>query len=244
MRIGSDRAQRVPRNVRNQMNGIAFLRSLVDEEAKIAFLDPQYRGVLDKMAYGNEGARQKGRAALPQMDDDTIAFFVEEIERILKPSGYLYLWLDKFSIASSHHLRYFVRTRFQTVDLIAWNKTRIGLGRRARCQTEFLLVAQKPPVQASRTWLDHSIGDAWAEQSDPSIHAHAKPTVLTERLIRATTKRGDLVIDPCAGGYGVLEITRRIGRDFAGCDLKSEGEPVMQKEHQHDKPKRNGKRLV
>lgn len=243
MRIGSDRSVRVQRNVRNQMSGVAFLRSLRDEEAKIAFCDPQYRGILDQMAYGNEGARQKGRAALPQMDDDTIAFFVEEIERVLKPSGYLFLWLDKFSIASAHHLRFFVRTKFQTVDLITWNKMRIGLGKRARCQTEFLLVAQKKPIQASRTWLDHSIGDSWAEQSDPTIHPHAKPTVLTERLIRSTTKRGDLVIDPCAGGYGVLEVCRRTGRDFAGCDLKSEGEPVMKKEHQHDNNKRERKRL-
>lgn len=230
MRIGSSRTMRVPRNVRNKMNGVDFLRSLIDDEAALAFCDPQYRGLLDHMAYGNEGAKQKGRASLPQMDDDTISFFVEEIERILKPSGYLMLWLDKFSIASSHHLRYFMRTHFQTVDLVTWNKMRPGLGRRMRCQTEFLLIAQKRPIQASRTWTDHSLVDSWAEQSDPSIHPHAKPTVLTERLIRATTKRGDLVIDPCAGGYGVLEACRRTARDFAGCDIKTEGESAIMPE--------------
>lgn len=230
MRIGSERTSRVSRNVRNKMNGIDFLRSLIDEEAALAVFDPQYRGLLDKLAYGNEGERQKGRAALPQMDDDTISFFVEEIERVLKPSGYLLLWLDKFSVASAHHLRYFVRTEFQTVDLVCWNKMRIGMGRRMRCQTEFLLIAQKRPINASRTWSDHSLSDSWAEQSDPSIHPHAKPTVLTERLIRATTKRGDLVIDPCAGGYGVLEACRRSARDFAGCDLKTDGEPVVRPE--------------
>ena len=36
------------------------------------FFDPQHRGVLDKLAYGNEGARQKGRVGLPAMTSDYI----------------------------------------------------------------------------------------------------------------------------------------------------------------------------
>ena len=41
----------------------AFWRSV-----PVAFLDPQYRGVLDHLAYGNEGVRRgAARAALPQM---------------------------------------------------------------------------------------------------------------------------------------------------------------------------------
>jgi hypothetical protein len=33
--------------------------------APLVFFDPQYRGVLDMLKYGNEGARQKGRFNLP-----------------------------------------------------------------------------------------------------------------------------------------------------------------------------------
>lgn len=222
----SRRLLRVPRNTRNKMNGVGFLRSLRDEEAKLAFFDPQYRGVLDQLAFGNEGERQKERAKLPQMSDDDIAYFIEQIERILKPSGHLMLWLDKFSIGSGHHLRYFHRTaRFQIVDLIHWNKLKFGMGRRARCCSEYLLIVQKRPIIAKGAWNDHSIMDTWTEASNPEIHPHAKPFVLTERLIRSTTKRGDLVIDPAAGGYGVLEACRRSGRDFSGCDLSTDGEP-------------------
>jgi site-specific DNA-methyltransferase (adenine-specific) len=221
----SKRALRVPRNVRNRMNGVKFLLSLRNEEAKLAFLDPQYRGVLDQLAFGNEGSRQKERAKLPQMTDGDIAFFVEQIARVLKPSGHLMLWIDKFSVGSGHHLRYFFHApNLQIVDLIHWNKMRFGMGRRARCVSEYLLVVQKRPTIAKGAWTDNSMRDSWVESVDPAIHPHAKPFALTERLIRATTKAGDLVIDPAAGGYGVLEVCKLTGRQFAGCDLSAEGE--------------------
>ena len=225
MAIESKRALRIPRNVRNKMDGVRFLLSLKDEEAKLAWFDPQYRGVLDQLAFGNEGSRQIERAKLPQMTDDDISFFIEQTARALKPSGHLFLWLDKFSIGSGHHLRYFVRTpQLQIVDLIHWNKLRFGMGRRARCVSEYLLILQKRPTLAKNVWTDNSMRDSWAEYADPSIHPHAKPIALIERLIRATTKAGDLVIDPAAGGYGVLEACRLTGRQFAGCDISTEGE--------------------
>lgn len=208
------------RNARQQMDAIELLARVPDRIAAMFFFDPQYRAVLDKLSFGNEGTRQIGRAKLKSMDDDTIAFVIEEAARVLAPSGHLMLWMDKFSIASGHHLRWLRRTRsLQIVDMITWNKMRPGMGRRARCVSEFLLILQKLPTRAAGVWTDHGINDGWSESSDRRIHPHAKPYVLTERLIRAASKRGDLIVDPCAGGYGVLEACRASGREFIGGDL-------------------------
>lgn len=203
-----------------RMTAAAMLAKVPDDFAKLFIFDPQYRTVLEHLDFGNEGSRQKGRAKLPQMSDDHISFLVEEAERVLKPSGHLLLWVDKFSIASGTHLRYLRRADdLKLVDLIAWNKLAIGMGRRTRCLTEYLVIAQKLPTRAKGVWSDHSIRDCWTEQADKSAHPHAKPIVLIERLIRAVTNRGDVVIDPCAGGYGVLEACRLSGRRFLGCDI-------------------------
>ena len=208
-------------NEPQKMNGIELLAALPDRYAKLAFFDPQYRHVLDKLDFGNEGERQKERANLPQMSDDDIAFFVEELNRVLKPSGHLMLWIDKFLMVEGSWRRWLRRVpRFRTVDAIAWNKLRPGMGRRARCQTEYLIVIQKEPTEAKTSWTDHGIPDSWSEMHDRSIHPHAKPYVLTERLIRSTTKRGDIVVDPAAGAYGVLTACRASGRTFVGCDLR------------------------
>jgi site-specific DNA-methyltransferase (adenine-specific) len=209
-------------NSRQTMNGFAMLRAMEDESAALAVFDPQYRAVLNKLEFGNEGHRQQRRADLPQMKDGDIALFVEQIERVLRASGHLAFWIDKYSIGSGHHLKYFRYSTLKIVDLIAWNTLRFGMGRRSRGSTEFLIIAQKYPVRAKGVWTDNSIRDAWIESSDRAEHPHAKPYQLTERIIRATTRRDDLVVDPCAGSYVVLEACRATGRNFMGCDLRGE----------------------
>jgi len=38
-------------------------------------------------------------------------------------------------------------------------------------------------------------------------------------LIEATTNQGDLIIDPCAGSFIVLEICQELDRNYLGVDL-------------------------
>jgi site-specific DNA-methyltransferase (adenine-specific) len=42
---------------------------------------------------------------------------------------------------------------------------------------------------------------------------------LQARLIEALTNPGDIVLDPAAGGYTVLDACARTGRRFLGCDI-------------------------
>ena len=63
-------------NTRLQMEGRVLLRKLLDNTASVVFFDPQFRGVYDKMKYGNENtSRNNVRVALPQMDEETIIEF-------------------------------------------------------------------------------------------------------------------------------------------------------------------------
>lgn len=212
---------KVERNSRNKIDGMALLASLPADASKLVFFDPQYRGVLDKQKYGNEGARQKGRAKLPQMTDAVIEKFIDAILRVVRPSGHVVLWVDKFAAASGRHLLWWDRHHrtLSLVDMIAWNKIVPGMGRRTRCYTEYALIFQREPRRAKGVWTDRGIMDCWPESADRSAHAHAKPAALTYRLIRCLTKPGDLVVDPCAGGYGVLAACQASGRSFVGGDL-------------------------
>ena len=42
-------------NYKNKTDGLKLLATIPDKTVKTAFFDPQYRGVLDKLSYGNEG---------------------------------------------------------------------------------------------------------------------------------------------------------------------------------------------
>ncbi len=212
-------------NERNICDGLDLLRAIETNSAAATFLDPQYRELLDKMAYGNEGERQAGRHAQVQMTAEVIAEFATEIARIVRPSGHVFQWVDKHGI-----INYAAAPTFALdwiVDAVTWDKTRIGMGYRTRKRSEHLLIHQKPPRRAKGIWTDHSIPDVWPERQ-PKGHPHAKPIDLMRRLVLAVTKPGDLIVDPCAGSFNLLGICQEAGRDFLGCDIVDVAAPLQE----------------
>lgn len=206
-------------NERNIGNGFDLLNNIHDKTISVVFFDPQYRGILDKLKYGNEGkGRGKARCELQQMDEETIIQFITEINRVLKDSGHLFLWVDKFHLCQGV-LTWFANTDLHLVDMVVWDKGKIGMGYRTRRKSEYLIIFQKFPVRAKDCWTDHSIPDVWEEKVSKT-HPHSKPIELQKRLIQATTVDGDIVLDPAAGGFSVLESCKLIGRDFIGCDIQ------------------------
>lgn len=174
----------------NRMDGLDMLRMLGDNSADAAFFDPQYRGILDKMRYGNEGkSRGRARSSLAQMDDAAISTFVWELERVLVPSGHLFLWVDKFHLCEGIS-RWTKGLALDAVDMVTWDKQRMGMGYRTRRCSEHVIILQKRPRRAKGVWADHGITDVWAERIGRKNHAHAKPVGLQERLIRAVTAGG------------------------------------------------------
>jgi site-specific DNA-methyltransferase (adenine-specific) len=203
-------------NVAQAGDALELLKSLPNECTPLVFFDPQYRGVLDKMKFGNEGARQKGRSILFSMTDDYIDACCREAARVIVPTGYLMRWTDTFGLCEAHHLR--INDCFNCVDLIAWDNQRIGMGSRTRRRGDYLLILQKPHITAS-SWNDRSIPNRWIEQVDRGAHPHVKPMGLIGRLAVAVTEPGDLIVDPAAGCFGVMYAARQHGRNFIGCDV-------------------------
>jgi site-specific DNA-methyltransferase (adenine-specific) len=217
------------------MNGFDLLSAIPENTVDAVFLDPQYRGVLDKMDYGNEGERQKGRSLLPQMGFEDIVMFAQNSIDVLKPSGYLFLWIDKFHLCEGTHLDWFKEIdESNLVSMITWNKLSFGMGYRTRATSEFLLIYQKSPKMI-KSWTDKSIRDVWKEgvygsedvweekiEHPRTGHPHRKPQGLTERLICAVTEPNGLVVDPCSGSFMVLDACISTGRTFLGCDLSKE----------------------
>jgi len=205
-------------NIAQRGDALALLQSLPANCTPLVFFDPQHRAVLDKLKFGNEGERQRGRAKLPAMNEDYIDACCFETARVLRPSGYLIRFIDTFCLVEAHHLR-IPREVLARVDLIAWDNLRLGQGKRSRRRGDYLLVLQKPPIKARATWRDHGIPSRWVEKVDRKLHPHIKPIGLIQRLVGAVTQPGDLVVDPAAGSFVVMHAAHRFGRNFIGCDL-------------------------
>jgi site-specific DNA-methyltransferase (adenine-specific) len=232
---------KIPKGLRfNQQNvhdGLDMIRYLPDKSVKIVFFDPQHRPLLDRMGYGNETkTKMIERGRLPQMSTSLVLDFLQEIARVLRPSGYLMLWVDKFALVQGS----FLHVDLPAVDMITWEKSRIGMGYRSRRKSDYLLVMQRPPLKARATWRTMPmVPDVWSKEAEsrtkithPSPghtvlidkmirHPHAKPEGLQRLIIEATTRRGDVVVDPSAGGYSVMRSALACGRNFLGCDLRT-----------------------
>lgn len=210
-------------NKKHSIDGITLLENLKNGSIPVVFFDPQYRGILDKMNYGNEGeegSRQKARCDLFQMSDDLITNFMKEINRCLMPSGHLFLWIDKFHLCQG--IANWIRnTDLSIVDMIVWDKQKMGMGYRTRKQSEYLLVLQKEPVKAKGIWQIRNIRDVWSEKINDKKHPHQKPINLQRALINAVSNEGDVIVDPCAGSFSVMTASIEEGRVFLGTDLKN-----------------------
>jgi site-specific DNA-methyltransferase (adenine-specific) len=208
-------------NKKNVIDGIELMSNIPNNTIKTCFFDPQYRGCLDKMNYGNEGERQKERSQLTQMSEETIIKFIKNIDLLLLPSGHLFLWVDKFHVVEGihHWLKY---TNLEIVDMIVWHKMTFGMGYRSRRTSEFCIISQKKPKRAKDCWLVKNIRDVWEEKITDKVHTHQKPKGLIEQLILATTNETDLILDPCAGSYTVFEMCQKLNRNFIGGDINND----------------------
>ena len=207
-------------NTRLKMEGRKFLSQLPETSFPVAFFDPQYRGILDKMSYGNEGEKRgRKRAELPQMTEKVIAEFIQEINRILIPSGHLFLWMDKFHLCQGFSA-WLDGTALDIVDLINWNKEKMGMGYRTRRVGEYLVALQKLPKKAKGVWKIHNIRDIWEEKIVYNgKHAHQKPINLQSKLIASVSNEGDIIVDPAAGSFSVMTAAINERRNFIGCDI-------------------------
>ena len=218
----------LPLNQFNQCNGIELLNLLSENSIPACFFDPQYRGILDKLQYGNEGVKRgQKRSALLQMDDNTIREFITKITKSLIPSGHLFLWIDKFHLCSG--INHWIHDLpISIVDLVTWNKQKMGMGYRTRRYCEYLLIIQKEPKRAKGVWQKHDIPDAWSESVKNMNSVHPKPIRLQAALIEAVTNENDIVLDPAAGSYSVMKAAHSANRQFLGCDVSNYGSAEYQ----------------
>ena len=206
------------RNVAQYGDALSLLQSLSERCTRLIFFDPQHRENLDKLKYGNEGARQRERCKLPAMSTEYIDACCREAARVLMPSGYLMRWQNGFQVLEGHHLR--LGDVLKSVEAIAWDNLRPGNGYRARRRGDYLVALQKKPLVARASWRSKpSIPDRWPEKVDRKLHPRIKPIGLIRALIAAITEPGDLIVDPAAGSFTVMHAANQLDREFIGCDI-------------------------
>ena len=206
--------QKFSLNTKQTGEALELLANLESNSVSLVFLDPQYEPVKNVLAVNYP---------LYSQSDYQILRILEQIERILKPSAFCLLWVNKTLLGNDRIPLWLLKTpALKIVDCLVWHKKNsLGLGNWLRSNAEFCFLIQKHP-QTGKRFKNRSFGNVWEENVLPPNkrkHPHQKPRELTKALIEATTNEGDLIVDPCAGSFIVLEICQELKRDFCGVDL-------------------------
>jgi site-specific DNA-methyltransferase (adenine-specific) len=231
-------------------DSIGFLSSLPENSIDMIFADPPYNlsnGGFSvhagKRVSVNKGNWDKSKGFL---DDYEFHYrWLEACRRVLKPHGSLWVSGTYHSIYQCGHalqsLNYHVLNdiawfkpnaapnlscRFFTAshETLIWARKEkkakhhfdYGLMKEGDWGRDFL---KKPGLQMRSVW---SIGTPRPEEKKYGKHPTQKPLELLRRVILASTKNGDIILDPFTGSSttGIAAVDQ--GRKFIGIDLEKD----------------------
>jgi DNA modification methylase len=157
---------------------------------------------------------------------------------VLKPTGSIYLHCDG---AAGHYLKILMDAVFGSENFlndIAWCYGLGGSSRRYLPRKHdsilwysrtpnghYFAPAMTPATSARMAGQDKKVPDYWLI---PTINnmAHErtgyptqKPEALLERIIRSSSRPGDLVLDPFCGSGTTIVVAQRLGRRWVGIDM-------------------------
>lgn len=136
--------------------------------------------------------------------------FLEEVMRVLKKEGDIYVFCDEVFYAVLFPLFY---SRFYSTKMLIWNKERIGMGGLWRRQYEVIIHARMLP--ASKKSGDGDILNCKPVRE--KLHQSQKPVELVERIIKKSEAR--IVLDPFMGSGTTGVACKNTGRNFIGIEL-------------------------
>jgi len=193
-------------------DAVAFLTDIAPGSADLLFTDPPY-----------------------STDVDDLESFVDSwldlaLSRV-KPSGRAYICIGAYP----HELEVYLtrlnqRTDFTLANILVWTyRNTMGpspkLDYKLNWQAILYLRGPKAPALDCPVMNEQfTVQDINAPDGrlGDRFHAWQKPSPLAERIVRHSTKHGDLVIDPFACTGTFLVEAARLGRRAMGCDISNE----------------------
>ena len=222
---------------------VTQMRQITDQSADLVFADPPYNLQLSgDLSRPDQTHVDAVTDAWDKFDSFTAydAFTVAwltEARRILKPNGAIW-------IIGSYHNIFRVGTILQNLEFwilndVIWRKTNPMpnfRGRRFTNAHETLIWAAKSQksrhvfnyeamkalnddVQMRSDWeLPLCTGDERIKEAGKKAHPTQKPESLLARVILASTKRGDVILDPFFGTGTTGAVAKRLNRRFIGIE--------------------------
>lgn len=213
-------------------DAIEHLRKMAPRSVDVIIADPPYNLGKD---YGNNNDRKSF--------DEYLKFsrnWIKESHRILKDTGTIYVFMGVRFI-SYIYLLLEKEYHFVFNSWITWHYTQ-GLGKTKGFSPRHDDILMFTKSESFNFFLDNiripqkyyrtvnnmrgaNPGDVWTFShvhycnANRQEHPTQKPEGLIERMVSASTKEGDLVIDPFSGSGTTLRVCQQLNRNCIGIEL-------------------------
>lgn len=141
--------------------------------------------------------------------------FVKEIDRVLKPSGRIYLYCnsDSYAMFYIHLFKYVKKLR-----CFVWDKIMCSLGYTFRHQHELILYGEREEAKPIKC----GTGDIFkyrAVKANTKSHPAEKPIDLHRHILQPYTN-GEVVLDPFMGTGSIGVACKELGLNYIGYEIE------------------------
>lgn len=205
-------------------DAVDWLQTLESESIDLVITDPPYESLEKHRAKGtttrlkvSKGSNNQWFTIFPNSRFEEL---FEEVYRVLKPNAHFYLFCDQETMFVAKPIG--EQAGFKFWKPIVWDKQAIGMGYHYRARYEFILFFEK----GKRKLNDLGIPDVLSFKRVWRNYPTEKPVELLETLIKQSSSKNEMVIDPFFGSGSTLVAAKNLERNYLGNDISDEA-------HQH-----------
>ncbi|MDD5328057.1 MAG: site-specific DNA-methyltransferase [Phycisphaerae bacterium] len=194
---------------------LTVMKDWPDKSIDIVLTDPPY--FIPAEHYQTRSRFKRSVSDLGVLEGFFHQFF-EQIDRVLKNDGLLYVFCDGQSYPLFYYQTFLI---CKTVRPIIWDKITSVNGYYWRHQHELILFGVRPEKHKIPTGL----GDVLKFRAVPvgqRRHPAEKPKDLLKCILQNTARNNEIIVDPFAGSCSVLEVARELGLPYIGIELSEE----------------------
>lgn len=176
---------------------------------------------LSGMLGGNNSKTIENARSGKLFDHNDIEFseWLPEVFRVLKQNTHCYIMVNARNLKDLQAEAEKVGFQFQ--QLLVWKKNNCTPNRYYLNQLEFILMLRKG---AARDINDMGMSNCLSipniiGKGEKNAHPTAKPVALMEVLIKQSSKEGDIVLEPFAGGGSTLLAAKHTNRHYIGYEI-------------------------
>lgn len=224
---GTGQMGKEPRFQLFRLDAVTWLTSIPSSSVDLVITDPPYESLEKHRSIGTTTRLKHSKSS----SNDWFAIFPNarfldlftELYRVMRRNSHFYLFCDPETAFFAKPIA--ERVGFKFWKPVIWDKKTIGMGYHYRARYEFVLFFEKGKRKLSNLGVSDIIEVKRIHNGYPS----EKPIAVSEVLIKQSSSRSELVIDPFMGSGSVGAASARLGRDFAGTDTCAEAERITRK---------------